>query len=123
VGFHLSRLTFGADWRRQPPAGQPEVRAVAYIKGIGKLIAIVARFGTLYDSSKSLRKLIRKTSTGAFLTHRAEWTDDVREAETFATEDAVKFARRRFQLDGCELYYSFSKEKATEYDFSIPLWG
>jgi hypothetical protein len=72
---------------------------------------------------KSLRKLIRKMPTGAFLNHRAEWTDDVSAAENFATEDAVKSARRRFQLDGCELYYSFSKEKATEYDFSIPLWG
>jgi hypothetical protein len=56
-----------------------------------------------------------------FLAGGGEWTEKISDAQGFATLEAALAARESFHLQDCELYYSFSDYRATEYDFSVAL--
>ena len=68
-----------------------------------------------------MKKLVRKV-TGLFLGAGGEWVADVRHGVDFMGDHHASGAVPREERQGCEVYYWFGEEAATEYDFTTPLW-
>ena len=69
----------------------------------------------------AMRKLLRNSKTGAFLTESGTWISNFAAARVFDSFTEVEAACLELHLEDCELYYSFSKAEPNPYDFSIPL--
>jgi hypothetical protein len=68
-----------------------------------------------------MRKLIHSKCAYGFLTKDGTWTKDVQEAAVFADHSEARAAVEQFQLREVELYFNFSDDGTTEYDFAVPL--
>ena len=66
-------------------------------------------------------KLIRSTTTKAFLTSEGQWTDNVQHAEHFPDFFRAEAAVQKFRLHGVELYFLFNRYSTSQYDFTLPL--
>ena len=65
-----------------------------------------------------MRKLIRSTITGSFLTKECTWTNDVRQAEDFRGYPPLL---KQLHLKDVEFYYIFGNEPSSRYNFAVPL--
>ena len=68
-----------------------------------------------------MRKLIRSTTTSAFLKKDGAWTVDIAIAAVFGDYLAILDAKTRFDLRDVELYYSFHRFRMSQWDFATPL--
>jgi len=66
-------------------------------------------------------KLVRSTVTRAFLTTDGHWTNQLESAAKFTSHSHALAAVQKFDLRAVELYYLFSEDGPTPYDFTLPL--
>jgi hypothetical protein len=68
-----------------------------------------------------MAKLIRCKATKRFLTKRGNWTHKLVDAARFLNLSLAQAAVHKFQLREVELYYLFSEDALSQYDFTLAL--
>lgn len=68
-----------------------------------------------------MRKLIRSTTTSAFLKRDGAWTLDIAIAAAFGDYVGILDTISQFDLRDVELYYSFHRFRKSQWDFVTPL--
>jgi hypothetical protein len=68
-----------------------------------------------------MKRLIRNPMIRAFLTRSGKWTRNIAQAKSFQTQDDVRIVCRDLKLDHCQLYYSFSEQAVSEFDFGFEI--
>ncbi len=68
-----------------------------------------------------MKKLIRSTTTRAFLTPNGGWTNEIKGAREFSDYAEAATLRLQLLLKDVEMYYAFSEEASSQSDFTLPL--
>ena len=68
-----------------------------------------------------MRKLLRSSSTKAFLTKGGTWTHDLTQAAEVTGFSGPRAATRNPSASGFEIYYSFHPNGPSQWDFALPL--
>jgi hypothetical protein len=69
----------------------------------------------------AVTRLIRHKLTRAFLDKDAGWTPDMAKACRFEATLAVQRTVAQHKLENVELYYLFSDDGPSQWDFTVPL--
>lgn len=68
-----------------------------------------------------MRKLLRSKASHQFLTGDGSWTDQVQLARSFTDSSEARDLIRQYNLRDVNLYYLFSDDHTTPFDFTIEL--
>lgn len=68
-----------------------------------------------------MTRVIRSTATQRFLRNDGGWTRNLHKAQRFLDISEALATKRKFNLQGVELFYVFDQRDPSRWDIGIPL--